>query len=261
MFRLPYRPRARTAFTLVELLVVIGIIAMLISILMPALQRARDAAKNIRCQSNMRQIGQAFAIYFSTNNVKHYPVQPMWSRPDMAGKNPYGSAYWYHEVMPGTENGKGVGVLVCPSDLYLTNRSYEDAARNFNISYGLNLFLTTKLSWVGNPWNKPCPKTFKNQAKTIVLAESATSSRLYNTKTGNGADSWGWVAPYVDVNQHGVVVARHKAASNILWGDGHVSAVVSPTGGWEGFYSERSLGAIWTTPSAEYWYAWRVKLK
>jgi prepilin-type N-terminal cleavage/methylation domain-containing protein/prepilin-type processing-associated H-X9-DG protein len=56
------------AFTLVELLVVISVIALLMGILMPALGKARNVAKRISCQSNLRQIGVGFRAYLDDNS-------------------------------------------------------------------------------------------------------------------------------------------------------------------------------------------------
>jgi prepilin-type N-terminal cleavage/methylation domain-containing protein len=60
--------RTKRAFTLIELLVVIAIIALLMSILMPALQRVRKQAKNVMCQSALKQWGTIFAMYTDDNN-------------------------------------------------------------------------------------------------------------------------------------------------------------------------------------------------
>lgn len=112
----------KTGFTLVELLVVIGVIAVLISILLPALNKARDQANIVKCASNIRQLAIALVNYAAENKGKYPPNCNAGTRP---GGLPLTAQEWYHKdrigkylpntvVTIGSENIAGP-IMVCPT--------------------------------------------------------------------------------------------------------------------------------------------------
>jgi prepilin-type N-terminal cleavage/methylation domain-containing protein/prepilin-type processing-associated H-X9-DG protein len=161
-------------FTLVELLVVIGIIGILLSLLMPAVSSARNSAKSLQCTSNMKRVAESLYLY-RTSNRDCFPPNcnlpspgAFWYDADRIGK-------YLPDSGPATLAGVKGGVLICPND--------EGGLR----SYAMNLWVSCMLdsSVVNANPTRGCywrPKNGKS-SQTILLVERWSS-------TGSNANGW-----------------------------------------------------------------------
>lgn len=226
----------RKAFTLVELLVVIGIIAVLISILLPSLSRARQAALGVACQSQLRQIGMGMELYcneyrqafpnFAQYNGDFNYSSPKWNGDPTLSPNYQYEANWRRWLFPyvGTPDAYqepqvvgsvNAGVWHCTAD-DVYSAGVNEGWRN-TVSYGGNGHLADFVNQAkGYTWfYVKRPRLTRSSERPMIW------DIRYDTNTSGIAATNIWNPQFENF-----LSWRHNKAMNVLYGDGHVEALL-----------------------------------
>src|SRR5437667_311918 len=240
------RLNRKTGFTLVELLVVIGIIALLISILLPSLNRARETANRVKCASNLRQIGQAILLY-ANENKGNYPrtitsisatVVPTWGSGAVGWSDPFlaNSMVTNNDVSAALfllmrTQDIGSEVFTCPS----SNAEKWDFGGGANTALNWSNWNSTagvlkNLSYsYQNPYPDQNAVSSGFKLNTSISAEFAVASDINPGTTGTNDNvlAVGTTSSARDMKQ-GNSNNHDEDGQNVLYGDGHVEFQQNP---------------------------------
>lgn len=215
--------KARKGFTLVELLVVIGIIALLISILLPSLTKAQAYAKKVKCMSNMRQVYIELQMYSNANRGWLFPIrdQDPWTY-GYVGPTTDPNEVWTTMVF-----GKcDPPIMICPTDTEFPDQEENGnpVAKDFWHSYVLNSHLADADATKGRQKVKAssvgAQLAWKSQSEVILMGEKYINKFDYfmeKQKPGDPASTSDYNI-LVDQFKHGL-----QNGSNYLYLDGHVA--------------------------------------
>ena len=228
--------RERAAFTLVELLVVIGIIAVLISILLPALSRAREQAKTVQCASNLRQLYQGMELYSVAYNQYIMPAK-VYISGGGTGASAQKFNWWGTEVLGKAfsvrtaSSGAGQQIAVdriaklldCPSVV----RSRENSTSAFSVDYVYNSNLGETRGQDPNDPSYPSYKEwafFKKRTKVplnVIIALDNWDPGMIQADDDRFAnlEDLTWKKHYAG--------NAHRGKANVLFHDGGVRLVTA----------------------------------
>ena len=203
-------------FTLLELLTVVAIIAVLCSILVPALQGVRKSAQQARCASNMRQIGCALLLYAAANDNK---------LPETSHTAAFGQS-WIYTLSDYL--GDCDEVRICPADPKGDSRF--DAG---GTSYILNSFLfVPQIDPFGQPMGGPSNNLvlIESPAETPMAFIISDSQGVGDANDHTHSNRWGsWSAVVRDISPGrfggGNSPMQALGSSNYLFADGHVEQI------------------------------------